>query len=257
MINNTLNDYGFFLNIKRNENETNDQYLERVLIAKTNMLNDSYDHDLIQFANMDNHFKSNAIEILFDQNKECIIEILNKTVHLKIDQYEETLNTDDERIYLLKDFKVFLESKGVIVFLNDDVKEYKTEFLFNFTNKIVRSAAIPNTYNFPKDVFVKGFYLSEVLNEIDNFDSLNNDKRQYFYNKDENKIVLSNDMFNTVLISYYGNLLSCNIAWSLNKIYESKDESFNSLTLDENKTLTSRGVALYNLINKSYSQMWG
>ena len=27
--------------------------------------------------------------------------------------------------------------------------------------------------------------------------------------------------------------------------------------IDDNKTLTSQGISLYNLINKNYSQMWG
>ena len=212
---------------------------------------------MIQFANLDNYCKLNVIEILFDQNKECLIELINKRLYLKIEDYEETLNTDDERIYLLKDFKAFLESKGIIVFLKQEASEYKTEFLFNFNNRFVKNENFLNVFNFPKDVYVKGFYLSKVLNSVLDFNSLNLEEKQYFYDQDEKRIIISKDVIDGNTISYYGNKLNCNLHWSLNKIYESKDESFNDLTLDENKTLTSRGIALYNLINKSYSQMWG
>lgn len=257
MINNTLNDYGSFLNLPRLINETNDQYVERLLIAKSNFDNSDYDHDLVQFANLDNTKVLNIMTLWFNQNEEIKIKFINKSLFFTQNNITEEIVSDDDRIYLLSDFANFLKSKGVMVFYNKLYQNYKTEFLFNFTNEKVRSENFNNTFTLPNDMFVKGFYLSLELFRIDKLDELDSFPLQYFFDEEERKIYLSKDIKQSITISYYGNILGCSLHWSLNKIYETKDSSFNKLTLDDNKTLTSQGISLYNLINKNYSQMWG
>lgn len=257
MTNSTLNDYGLFLNLSKLDNETNEQYLERLLIAKTNHDNTAYNHDLIQFANLDNNKVLNIMTLFFDSNKEIKIRFMNKSLFFTHNAQTEEIVSDDDRIYLIGDFVSYLESKGVGVFYDKKYKGYKTEFLFNFTNEEIRSENFRGTFSFPNDMFVKGFYLSEDMFRVDSLDDLDSSDNQYFFNEEEKKIYMSKDSRGLKNISYYGNSLNCSLHWSLNKVYESKDNTFQKLTLDENKTLTSEGVALYNLINNNYSQMWG
>ena len=262
MPSNQFDEVSILYNLKKIESETPQQYLNRLSIAKDNKTNFESDHDLISLANLDNDFILNAIDI-FNVDKIYNLSFINHSLKLsRIDESfpDEEYSSDDEEIYLLKDLIDLLKQKGFVCKLKDeDLKEYKTSFLFAINDRFVSNDTpiLNKVFKFPTDVIVNNYYFSSQLNLVSNDDELKVNEYSFTFNESTNTIKLSPLLRDSVSIVYSGYKINLSWHWSLNKLYDVYDSSFDKLTLTNDKLLTPKGVYLYNLINKTYSSMWG
>ncbi len=261
MPSNQFDEISILYNLRKLESESSEQYLERLSIAKTNSSNLEDDHDLISLGNLDNNLKLNLLEVVnLDQTHQ--IRFINHSLEIKERANDNITYYDSESddIYLIKDLIALLNTKGFHCLLKEENhEELKTSFLFNMTDDFISdSITIQNkTFIFPEEINVYQFYLSESLREVQDELDLKVYEYSYIYDRAQRRITLSPLLTGNITITFSGYKKLLNWHWSLNKLYDIYHSSFDNITLTNDKLLTPKGVHLYNLINKTYSNMWG